>query len=295
MGFSQSISVNTTSYTVPELVNNVLINSPCITASNITWRTGTNFGSVNGIGYFENTNPNFPMQSGVILSTGNVLNAPGPNNTMLSTGSASWTGDSSLEATLAAAGISMNSTNATVLEFDFVALSPHFDFDFLFASEEYGNFQCQFSDAFAFLLTDLNTGITTNLAVVPGTNDPISVVTIRDFLYNSTCSSSNAQYFGTYNGGSNSASSATNFNGQTVVMNASSVLIPNTPYRIKLVIADRQDYQSDSAIFLSSNSFNIGQDVLGENLTVANNTEKRWSYNCRSKWSQFKCNSTRSL
>jgi gliding motility-associated-like protein len=272
MGFSQSISVNTTTYTVPQLVNNVLINSPCITANNITWRTGTNFGSVNGIGYFENTNPNFPMQSGVILSTGNVLNAPGPNNTMLSTGSASWTGDSSLEATLAAAGISMNSTNATVLEFDFVALSPHFDFDFLFASEEYGNFQCQFSDAFAFLLTDLNTGVTTNLAVVPGTNDPISVVTIRDFLYNSTCSSSNSQYFGTYNGGSNAASSATNFNGQTVVMNASSVLTPNTPYRIKLVIADRQDYQSDSAIFLSSNSFNIGQDVLGENLTVANNT-----------------------
>ena len=272
LGYSQSISVNSSTYTIPQLVNNVLINSPCITANNISWRTGTNFGSVNGIGYFENTNPNFPMQSGVILSTGNVLNAPGPNTTMQSTGSATWTGDSDLEATLAAAGISMNSTNATVLEFDFVALSPHFDFDFLFTSEEYGNFQCQFSDAFAFLLTDLNTGITTNLAVVPGTNTPISVVTIRDFLYNSTCPSSNSQYFGTYNGGSNAADSASNFNGQTVVMNASSVLTPNTTYRIKLVIADRQDYQSDSAIFLSSNSFNIGQDVLGENLTVVNNT-----------------------
>ncbi|WP_395053275.1 choice-of-anchor L domain-containing protein [Flavobacterium sp.] len=270
--YSQSISVNTNTYTVPQLVNNVLINSPCINATNITWRTGTNFGSTNGIGYFENTNPNFPMQSGVILTTGNVNQAVGPNATILSAGNASWTGDASLEATLAAAGITMTSANATVLEFDFVPLSPHFDFDFLFASEEYGNFQCQFSDAFAFLLTNTVTGVTTNLAVVSGTNTPISVVTIRDFLYNSTCASANSQYFGSFNGGSNAANSATNFNGQTVVLNASASLSPNIPYKIKLVIADRSDYQSDSAIFLSSNSFNIGQEVLGNDLTIANNT-----------------------
>jgi len=171
--FSQSITVSTTSHTVPELVTNVLVNSPCLQVSNINWSTGTNFGSVNGIGYFENTNPNFPLQSGVILSTGNVLNAQGPNTTMLNDGSTDWPGDSDLQNVLASAGIAMNSINATVLEFDFVALSPHFDFDFLFASEEYGNFQCQFSDAFAFLLTNLSTGVTTNLAVVPSTNTPI--------------------------------------------------------------------------------------------------------------------------
>ena len=270
--FSQSINVNTTTYTVPQLVNNILINSPCITANNITWRTGTNFGSTNGIGYFQNTNPNFPMQSGVILSTGNVMQSGGPNTSNLSGGNAAWTGDASLEATLATSGITMTSANATVLEFEFTPLSSHFDFDFLFASEEYGNYQCQFSDAFAFLLTNTSTGITTNLAVVPGTNSPISVVTIRDFLYNSTCSSVNSQYFGSFNGGSNAANSATNFNGQTVVMNASAVLSTNVTYKIKLVIADRGDYQSDSAIFLSSNSFNIGQEVLGENLTIANDT-----------------------
>lgn len=270
--FSQPISVSTTSHSIPQLVNNVLINSPCVNATNITWRTGTNFGSSNGIGYFQNSNPNFPMQSGVILSTGNALNAPGPNNSMLNDGNASWTGDSSLEATLAAAGIPMSSSNATVLEFDFTPISPNFSFDFVFASEEYGNFQCQYSDAFAFLLTNMNTGVTTNLAIVPNTNDPISVITIRDFLYNSSCPSANANYFGRFNGGSNVASSAINFNGQTKLLSAASVLTPNVPYHIKLVIADRLDYQSDSAIFISSNSFNIGQDVLGPDLTVANNT-----------------------
>jgi len=272
IGFSQSITVDTNTYTVPQLVNNVLINSPCINATNISWRTGSNFGSSNGIGYFENANPNFPMQSGVILSTGNVLESPGPNTSFLSSGSNSWTGDAALEATLASSGITMVSSNATVLEFEFTPLSSHFDFDFLFASEEYGNFQCQFSDAFAFLLTNMNTGVTTNLAVVPGTNNPISVVTIRDFIYNSTCPSVNSQYFGRFNGGSNSMNSAINFNGQTITMNATAVLTPNIPYKIKLVIADRSDFKSDSAIFLSSNSFNIGQEVLGADLTIAANT-----------------------
>ena len=271
LGFSQAISVSSTNYTVPQLVNNVLINSPCVSATNITWKTGTDHGSSNGLGFFQNTNPNFPMESGVVLSTGNILNTPGPNTSLLNDGATNWPGDTDLENTLAAAGISMISKNATVLEFDFTPISPNFSFDFIFASEEYGNFQCLYSDAFAFLLTNVNTGVTTNLAVVPNTTLPISVVTIRDFQYNSSCPSANAQYFGSFNGGSGAANSATNFNGQTKVLTASSVLTAGVPYHIKLVIADRADPQSDSAIFLSSNTFNIGQNVLGQDLTAVNN------------------------
>lgn len=270
--FSQAITVSTNSHTVPQLVNSVLINSPCVSATNITWKTGTNFGSSNGIGYFQNANANFPMQSGVMLSTGDVMDGAGPNTSDLNDGAANWPGDASLEQTLLQSGITMNSINATVLEFDFTPISPTFSFEFLFASEEYGNFQCQFSDAFAFLLTNTLTGVTTNLAVVPSTNIPISVVTIRDFLYNSSCPSANAQYFGSYNGGSAANTAAINFNGQTKLMNASAALIPNTPYHIKLVIADRSDAGSDSAIFISSDTFNIGQDVLGLDRTTALNT-----------------------
>lgn len=269
--YAQAITVDTSTRSVPELVNDVLINSSCTEVRNISWRTGNNFGSTNGIGYFQNTNPNFPMQSGVVLTTGDANNAPGPNTAILSDGNnPAWIGDADLENVLLQAGITMSSVNATVLEFDFTPISPNFSFDFLFASEEYGNFQCDFSDAFAFLLTDLNTGVTTNLAVIPNTNTPISVLTIRDFLYNSSCPSANPEYFNTFNGGSAAAGSATNYNGETIIFQASSVLVPNTPYHIKLVIADRFDYQFDSAIFLSSSSFNVGQNVLGPDLTIQN-------------------------
>jgi len=271
IAYTQAIQVDVTTYSVPELVNEVLINSPCTSVSNIQWRTGTTYGSENGIGYFRNTNPNFPMEDGIVLTTGNVLRAPGPNTTDLSDGNAAWLGDSDLENVLLQAGISMPSVNATTLEFEFTPISPTFSFDFLFASEEYGNFQCDFSDAFAFLLTNLDTGVTTNLAVVPNTNSPISVLTIRDFLYNSLCDSANSQYFGQFNGGSAADAAAINYNGQTVLLKASSLLTPNARYRMKLVIADREDYQYDSAIFISASSLNLGQDVLGVDLTLENN------------------------
>ena len=54
--------------------------------------------------------------------------------------------------------------NLTLFQFQIILI-----LDFLFASNEYGEFQCGFSDVFAFLLTDLTTGVTTNIAVVPGT------------------------------------------------------------------------------------------------------------------------------
>ncbi|WP_310554497.1 choice-of-anchor L domain-containing protein [Flavobacterium sp.] len=274
--FSQAITINTTTYTSDELVKTVLTNnSPCINIRNVQSSTGTSAipSSTNGIGYFTNTNPNFPLQNGVILTTGNVLNSPGPNTTTLSDGTLAWNGDSALENALAAAGVTMVSKNATVLEFDFTPISPNFNFQFLFASEEYGTYQCFSPDAFAFLLTD-SFGVTQNLAVIPNTTIPISVQTIRNTTYNPSCTSENAGFFGLFNDGTAAAASATNYNGQTVLMNASSTsLVPNTTYHIKLVIADgNNDNQFDSAVFLGGGSFNFGQDVLGPDLTINTNS-----------------------
>ncbi len=272
--YSQIVSINTTTYSVDQLINQVLINSPCVSGNNITFKTGTLFGSTNGIGYFENSNPNFPFSNGVVLSTGDVTKIPGPNNTILSDGNSAWSGDTDLEANLLSqSGITINSLNASYIEFDFQPKTPNFDFSFLFASEEYGTSQCNFSDAFAFLLKDVTAGgANINLAVIPGTSTPVSVETIRDNTYNSNCPSANPSYFGAFNG--SGFGPAVNFNGQTIPMIASATGLNTTHiYRIKLVIADGGNNTGyDSAIFLKANSFNIGQNVLGLDYTVGNNT-----------------------
>jgi gliding motility-associated-like protein len=271
------ISSSTTLYTNPQLVEEVLLNSTCATVSNVTSSTGSNFGSTNGIGYFNQNGSSFPFEEGVVLTTGNALSAPGPNTTILSDGNQAWTGDVDLEAAiLAGTGNPMTSRNASKLEFDFVPIINTISFNFIFASEEYGGFQCdsQYSDAFAFLLTNTTTGVTTNLAVLPGTSVPISVGTIRNNLYNTTCPSVNSEYFGNYfelPEGENPIGAPINFNGMTVPLVASATVIPGQTYHIKLVIADRQDNLFDSAVFIEGGSFNIGTVDLGNDLLQQTN------------------------
>jgi len=278
-GFSQAISVNPNSHTPAQLVNNVLVNNACLVQiTNPTVKTGTTFGSTNGVAYYQNTNPAFNVtQSGVLLTTGQAVLSPGPNNSVLNGGNTSttWGGDAGLEAALASAGIVMQSKNATVLEFDFVPNTPNFGFDFLFASDEYGEFQCTSNDAFVVLLTNVATGITQNVAVIPSTNTPITVSTIRNILYNSACPSANASFFGSLNVGSAAATSPTNYNGQTLLMQASATIVPNQQYHIRFVIADDggadgTDGDYDSAVFIPAGSLNLGQKLFPQDLTVAN-------------------------
>lgn len=259
------ITTTTTQYTTEQLVKEVLVNNPCVTVSNITSSTGTNFGSVNGIGYFEASKSKFPISNGIILSTGDATKAPGPKDKIQSEGSFDWSGDTELDNIInTATGTNYTSRNATKLEFDFSSMNEFMSFNFLFASEEYGTYQCGYLDAFTFLLTDLETGITTNIAVIPGTTIPVSVGTIRNAKYNDLCTSENLAYFGDFYGfykGVNydeTKEAPINFNGVSQLMTASSKILPNHPYHIKLVVADRIDDDWDTAIFIQGGSFSSG-------------------------------------
>ena len=264
------IYTSTTDYTVEELVEDVLIDSECSLVSNITWSTGSNFGSTNGIGYFEANGSSWPFERGLIMTSGDVNNAPGPEDETLSDGSFGWPGDADLEDAIP--GLFTGDTNnASILEFDFVPVIDHISFDFIFAAEEYGTFQCTFTDAFAFLLTDSG-GNTINLALVPGTNDPISVLSVRDDTYNAACPSVNEEFFDKFYGpdGENPLISPTDFRGHTVSMTAEADVIPNEQYHIKLVVADDGDTLFDSAVFLAAGSFDIGDLDLGDDILIVN-------------------------
>ena len=247
--YGQGITVST-NYTNDQLVNDVLINSPCAQGYNIQSQGNC------GIGYFNTTNPNFPFQEGVIIRNGNVNLSAGQYTGSNMSSTCSNFGDSELLAISQANGNSGTINDVSFLKFNFVSSTNEISFDFIFASNEYGTYQCGFSDVFAFILTDLNTGVSQNLAVIPGTTTPVSVTTIRDILYNSGCPSVNPQFFSTYNVGS--SSSIMNMNGYTVPMTASATVIPNNPYSIKLVIGDYNDTAFDSAVFLKANSFDVG-------------------------------------
>ena len=207
------VTTNRSEYSVQELVEDVLIGLDCVQISNITSRTGTDFGQPGGIGYFNRNNSNFTVKEGIILHSGDIFVAQGPGPTGpgqfwagLAPNPPSWSGDAQLFNYIQGLGIDpgLSSYNdATVLEFDFVPLADNMSFDFVFASTEYGIFQCGYADAFAFFLTHVPSATTTNIAIVPATTTPISVLTIRDCAFNvgqscTSCPSQNETWFGDY-------------------------------------------------------------------------------------------------
>lgn len=268
---AQNISVNDTA-TPTDLIQNVLINSSCIDVLNITASGNPN---INGQSYGSFTaGANFPFSAGIVLATSPSKNAEGPFFKDDSRGVKilRWQGDPDLDTAL----LINNSTQATVLEFDFIALTNSISFNYIFASNEYQNvFPCIYSDGFAFLIKEAGSSENyKNLAVVPNSTTAVSATTVHPKIGNSTgpdgsligCEAINEKYFNGYNPNG----SPINYAGQTIVMNASTSVIPNKTYHLKLVVADDESRLYNSAVFIEAGSF-ITKINFGENRTVANN------------------------
>jgi gliding motility-associated-like protein len=252
------------SYTAQQLVEDVLVNSPCATVSNFSVTSNTD--GAPGYAYFTNNSPAFPFADGVLLSTAPAYLSAGPNNSLIDTGSTDWPGDNDIEQALQIGP----TFNATVLEFDFIPLANKISFRYVFQSEEYlGSAPCQYSDGFAFLLRQVvSQDQYENLAVIPGTTTPVKVTTVRPQITSGNgCPAMNEQYFGGYN----PVDYPTNYAAGTVALKAEANVIPNQLYHIKLVIADDKNVRYDSGIFLEAGSFVIGTDIGPDRLIATHN------------------------
>ncbi len=249
----QNVIVDESAFTVQELVEDVLLAGQCIQVSNITYSTGTQFGSGNpfGIGYFSTPGDSFPFSQGLVISNGSASDISGPNSLSGSVGSGSntWPGDIDLQNI-----VPTQTYNATIIEFDFVPGTDQINFEFLMASEEYGQslFECSFSDIFAFILTDSEDNIY-NLAELPGSGNPISVSAIHP--ENDQCAAANEAYFAGY---LPLNAPPIQLNGRTEVFTAQASVNAGETYHLKLVIADALDSLYDTAVFFNAGSFDIG-------------------------------------
>lgn len=259
--------VSKTDYTVPELIQDVFIGSECAYIDNIEWVTGESVGQ-NGIGYFTENGSGFTFPAGIVLVSADADEIPGPNREggMMD----QWDNDEVEEELQNIIGLwPPDAHGGTSIKFDFAPMQeipagvPLFKF--IFASDEYGDpdYECAFSDVFAFILTDLDTGEAINLAVLP-TGDPILVTTIHPD--NGICGAYNEEYFGQYN----DILAPANINGQTIPMDALTpyALQATHSYRMHMIVANQLDHLLSSAVFLLEGSMNLGAVPLGADLTV---------------------------
>ena len=245
--YPQIVIDNIAPYNTPTyLIDNILLGGG-ITATNHSF-----IGDSNQIGFFNGVASNLGIDSGIVLSSGNVFDLVGPNASGSTSTSYSLPGDATLDAV-----IFPDPTNdAAVLEFDFVPTSDTISFKYVFGSEEYLEFVASFNDAFGFFLSGPNpTGgmyVDQNLAIVPGTaNTPVSIFNVNNV--------SNSAYYVDNGDGftapQNSDPTVIQFDGFTTPLTATAAVNCGDTYHIKLVVADAVDNAYDSGIFLEAGSF----------------------------------------
>lgn len=192
----------------------------------------------------------FSFTDGIILSTGelNHLNDPASYHNSTQIG---LPGNSLIDAIVAPS----LSQDAVSLDFDFTCASDSVEFEFVFSSEEYNDYSnTNFIDAFGFFVTGPGYAPNTNMALIPGTNIPISINTINNG--NSSGISSgpclNCAYF-VDNVNTNAVSLSPD--GFTVPIKIKFAVMPCTSYHFTLVISDVSDAVFDSQVYLKGESF----------------------------------------
>ncbi len=218
---------------------------------NVTYR-----GYKKSVGIFNcSMNYNKIIPKGIILSTGNVFDAIGPNDTPDRSSKTLNNTDPSLSAI--AKGPSYD---AAILEFDFTPSDDSVAFNYFFASEEYPEYVSKnVNDIFGFFLSNEELKFKKNLALlekhIPITVDNInSIANKKYFIRNYLWDPENPHKYENNKQGSE-LSSTFQFDGFTVVLHAGARVVPGKKYHIKMAIADVGDRLYDSAIFLEAGSF----------------------------------------
>ena len=149
--------------------------------------------------------------------------------------------------------------DACSLQFDVTPAGDTLSFSYVFASEEYPDFVCsEFDDVFGFFISGPNPSggnySTQNIALIPGTNIPVSINTVNPGVAgidgDGSCQS--LAYSSDYIDNSNGNTIV--YDGMTVVFTASIPVVPCQVYHLKLAIEDVGDGSYDSGVFIEANS-----------------------------------------
>ncbi|WP_300665102.1 choice-of-anchor L domain-containing protein [Fluviicola sp.] len=234
------------------------LSSPNVSISNVSY-TGYN----GAICYFSATTQNMPFASGLLLTTGSVYNALGPNSDPHSYLDNGFPGYPPLSTTQGGA----STYNAAVISFDIVPNGDTLKIRYIFASEEYPEYVgSQFVDGMAIYISGPGITGTQNIARLPdgititvnninnGTSNPAPGVTPIGPV--------NPQYFVANGNGTQAPYNASNtylqYDGLTVPLTAKSKVTPNETYHVVIAIADAGDGIFDSGVFIEEGGITAG-------------------------------------
>jgi MYXO-CTERM domain-containing protein len=211
-------------------------------------------GSANASGFFNGDTTIFGQPAGVngvLLTSGSVANALGPNNSTSASAANGVAGSPYLSSLIGGA----TTRDASTLTFK-VTLDPGvsgLEWTYVFGSEEYNEFvNSSFNDVFALSLDG------TNLALIPGTSTPVSINNVNaGNPKGSSCK--NCSFYVDNSPGSSAGGVPgpveTQYDGLTSVLKSTALgLKPGVEYTLSFAIADTGDSSLDSGVFLLGGS-----------------------------------------
>ncbi|MEL6867241.1 MAG: choice-of-anchor L domain-containing protein, partial [Bacteroidota bacterium] len=201
--------------------------------------------------FLAGDNTDLGLDQGLLLTSGSVFNAVGPNADPGATVDHYADGDEDLDYLSTIFGDDFSSQDACVIELDVFVNTNELSFEYIFGSEEYPEWVNQgFNDIFAFLISgpgitgDPNIDNQENIAVLPQSNTPIQINSVNNLTnweyYRDNQESTTLQYDG----------HTSDFQGIKKSLTAKRIVEPCNSYRLKLAIADRGDGQFDSGVFI---------------------------------------------
>ena len=226
------------------------------------------------------------MSSGIVLTTGNVSVAAGPNN---STSMSSSVANFYVDPEMSNQGFTNSATECGTIDFDFVCLSNSVSFTYCFGSEEYNEYVfSNYNDIFVFLLTgpDPETGevVTRNIAMIPGTADSthpngiaVAINSVNSgsstgYGYTYPCNGCYNQYSEYYNNNDTNNSyysvdtnHGVQYDGYTTKLVAAGNILPCTQYHMHISVCNVSDYSYDSGVFLEGHSLTSPEVQIGLN------------------------------
>ncbi|HRW75127.1 MAG: choice-of-anchor L domain-containing protein [Lewinellaceae bacterium] len=248
-----------TAYSVQELISDFFSNS-CVEPFNITMK-----GSQPGMGFFQATGTELGVPAGIMLSTGNIWTAIGPNNQGGAGNSFGKSGDPDLDLLLGQVTF-----DALAIEFDFIPSVSDLTFRYVFSSEEYPEYVCAlFNDVFGFFLSGPGlsgpySGDAINIATLPDTTIYVGINSVNPGVSGAfgnlvNCGNGSLDYGWLYF--DNTGGQQLQADGFTVPLDANVLVIPGEVYHAKIVVADAGDAIFDSSVFLSVESL-CGDSLL---------------------------------
>ncbi|HLP12950.1 MAG TPA: choice-of-anchor L domain-containing protein [Flavobacteriales bacterium] len=270
MGYSFAVGQNIA-------VNNAGVNSnPVYLAQNVLSGGGMNVYNVTysgsnaqQIGYYSSGTGVIGSNTGIAISTGNVLNIANSNFATNTGTNIGTTGTTDPDVLQLANG--QTAKDWFILEFDFVPKGNQVNMQYVFASEEYNEYVCSnVADVFGIIISGPGfsgsfSGGGKQVSLIPSTTNPVGINSVNNGLTGSMgtpggcISTTNTAYY------NDNVDSLMEFDGYTDVMSISETVECEQQYHMRIIIFDCGTKQYDSGIFLTEKSLTSNGSATYDN------------------------------